>query len=87
MPSSPRAQTIAICELIAVACLAVQGLDAQLRAHLMGARNVGASTEAVADTLHLAAELSGQPLDGAFAQLDQIASRLSSPARGLAAPR
>ena len=57
-------------ELVGVACLTVEGLPLQLRAHLLGAHNVGVAIPAIEASVALAAELGG--LDPASA-LEQLA--------------
>lgn len=69
---------LSVRELIGVASLSVQRLDAQLRAHLLGAHNTGASFADIRETLRLAADTAGVNLDDATTQLDGLEQRLDA---------
>lgn len=67
---------LALRELVGVACLTVEGLPRQLRAHLLGARNVGVSVATLRASVALAAELG--EVDPASA-MEQVAQILDGP--------
>ena len=62
-------------ELVGVACLAAEGLNRQLRAHLLGARNVGASWSGLEATLVLTEKMIDRALPLAFEELASVRSR------------
>jgi alkylhydroperoxidase/carboxymuconolactone decarboxylase family protein YurZ len=66
---------IAARELGGIAALAVLGLGMQLRAHVLGARNVGAPWPAIEAAIRHGCALAGAPPDEALGVLDELHRR------------